>query len=60
MAKELNLTTMERITTKCLLRNVLECMAWCKDYGAYIDGGRFILSLDEGQKNELETIISKL
>jgi hypothetical protein len=47
MAKELSLSLMERITTKYLLKSVLECMLCNEDYGEYTDDGRFILSLDE-------------
>jgi hypothetical protein len=58
--KTANLTPTEKFLIKGILRSVEDCMSWDDSYGAYTDGGNFIMSLDSEEMKALKNLIKKL
>ena len=54
------LTDNERYVARMALSNALDSMEWDEDYGAYTDGGRFILTLDKEELEALKSAVKKL
>lgn len=54
------LTAWEKGVTAAILERVYDCMQYDDDYGNYIDGDRFILTLNKAEMADLKSVIDKL